>query len=153
MAGTTSQDARPAVVAGNGAAVRDAERYDALLGDVPRTVLVVEDDEDAREGVRLLLAGQGLRVLEAGSVGAALETLRGGPVDAVLLDVVLPDGSGHEVSGAMRADPAHERTPVLMLTALDGVQDEVGGVLAGADAYLVKPVSRETLLTRLADVL
>jgi len=114
-------------------------------------VLIVEDD---REMVRYLKRG----LQEAGyAVDAAFDGKEGlslataGPYDAVVLDVMLPLRDGVAVVSAMRAEGV--RTPVLMLTARDGVDDRVRGLDAGADDYLVKPFSFAELQARLRALL
>lgn len=77
----------------------------------------------------------------------ALEYLAGGEYDAVVLDVMLPGVDGLEVLRRRRA--AGDKTPVLLLTARDGVEDRVRGLDSGADDYLVKPFALAELLARL----
>ncbi len=127
--------------------------YVSALGSQMRTVLVVEDDGDARELLSGFLTQEGLEVLEAGTVRGALDVLTARDVDVVLLDVLLPDGTGLEVCDAVRQSARRASTSVIMLTALDGPADQAAGVIAGADSYLTKPVTRAELVLRLADVL
>ena len=77
----------------------------------------------------------------------ALDYLAGGAYDAVVLDVMLPGVDGLEVLRRRRA--AGDKTPVLLLTARDGVEDRVRGLDSGADDYLVKPFALQELLARL----
>lgn len=77
----------------------------------------------------------------------ALDYLAGGAYDAVVLDVMLPGVDGLEVLRRRRA--AGDKTPVLLLTARDGVEDRVRGLDSGADDYLVKPFALAELLARL----
>lgn len=114
-------------------------------------VLLVEDD---REMVRYLKRGLG----EAGyAVDVALDGQEGlrlattGPYDAVVLDVMLPGKDGIAVVSEMRARRVN--TPVLMLTARDGMDDRVRGLDAGADDYLVKPFGFAELQARLRAIL
>jgi len=122
------------------------------LEDRP-VVLVVDDDEDARETVATLLGGHGLSVVQVSTGEAALTVAACFPVAAIILDVLLPDWTGFDVCRALRADPATREIPVIMLTALTEVAEEVSGVLAGADAFLVKPASRQKLLQHLRDLI
>ena len=123
-----------------------------LLAERP-VILVVDDDDDARETVATLLGSQGLSVVQVSTGEAALTVAACFPVAAVILDVLLPDRTGFDVCRALRADPATQDIPVIMLTALTEVAEEVSGVLAGADAFLVKPASRDRLLQHLSDLL
>jgi len=109
-------------------------------------ILVVEDDPVLSNGlsVGLGLAGATVDMVGTGAdAGAALATAR---FDAVVLDIMLPDGSGLDVLREMRA--AGNRTPVLLLTALDEIADRVRGLDAGADDYLGKPFDLDELAAR-----
>jgi DNA-binding response OmpR family regulator len=117
------------------------------------TVLVVDDDAETRETLAVQLTGYGLSVMQASTGHAALEVVRAMDIAAVILDVVLPDGCGYEVCHELRAPTSRPRIPVIMITALTGVLDEVRGVLAGADAYLVKPVASRDLIRRLQEII
>jgi len=110
-------------------------------------VLVVEDEKKLGE-----LLGRGLReegyaadVADRGE--EALWMAHAVPYDAIVLDVMLPGADGFEVCRRLRRDGVW--TPVLMLTARDGVDDRVEGLDAGADDYLAKPFAFEELLARL----
>ncbi|HEX2810599.1 MAG TPA: response regulator [Kineosporiaceae bacterium] len=116
-------------------------------------VLVVEDDDDAREMLVGLLERAGVSVLQAATAGEALRLARSEQVSAVILDVMLPDGTGFEVCRLLRDDEETRRIRVIMVTALSSITDEVTGILAGADAYLVKPLRRKDLMRRLSDLL
>lgn len=112
----------------------------------PPAVLVVEDRDDVRGLVERALVGRGYRVYTAADgetgFGAALD-LR---PDVLILDVGLPKLSGFEVARALRSRGF--RAPILMLTALDSVDDTVAGLEAGADDYLAKPFVNQELLAR-----
>jgi DNA-binding response OmpR family regulator len=111
-------------------------------------LLIVEDDPRL---VRLLtrLLGQDRHVVESAMTAAeGLEVATSGlELDAIVLDVGLPDRSGFEVARALRKKGSS--VPILMLTARDSVNDRVEGLDAGADDYLVKPFAYEELLARL----
>ncbi|KPJ76544.1 MAG: hypothetical protein AMK72_01370 [Planctomycetes bacterium SM23_25] len=114
-------------------------------------ILLVEDD---REMVRYLKRGleeSGYAVDAAFDGQEGLRLASAGPYDAVVLDVMLPLKDGMAVVSGMRAEGI--RTPVLMLTARDGVDDRVRGLDAGADDYLVKPFSFAELQARLRALL
>jgi two-component system response regulator MprA len=110
-------------------------------------VLVVDDEPAFRQAISRALALEGYRVDEAGDGTEALERLADGGVDAIVLDVSMPAPDGLEVSRRLR--DAGDRTPVLMLTARDAIDDRVAGLDAGADDYLVKPFALQELLARL----
>lgn len=109
-------------------------------------VLIVDDDEDVRATVTLLLQGAEVRVLEATDAGTALAVAQSEALSAVVLDVMLPDRTGFEVCRLLRENPATSRLRIVMLTALTGLTEEVTAVLAGADAYMIKPIRRGELL-------
>ena len=110
-------------------------------------LLVVEDDPRLADLIARLLAGERHLVEVAGSGSAALEMASTDGLDAIVLDVGLPDMSGFDVARRIRAD--RNRIPILMLTARDAVSDRVSGLDAGADDYLVKPFAFEELSARL----
>ena len=113
-------------------------------------VLLVEDDPAARQGLELALRrlGYGVRPAETGE--AALRAIREGAVDVVVLDVMLPGLDGFEVCRRLRRD---SDVPVIMLTARGDDFDIVGGLEAGADDYVVKPVEPRVLDARIRAVL
>ena len=114
------------------------------------TVLLVEDDPAARQGLELALRrlGYGVRLAETGE--AALDVIGEAAVDVVVLDVMLPGVDGFEVCRRLRRD--HD-VPVIMLTARGDDFDIVGGLEAGADDYVVKPVEPRVLDARIRAVL
>lgn len=111
-------------------------------------LLVVEDDARLSRLLKRLL-GQDRHVVEtAMTAEEGLEMATSGlELDAVILDVGLPDRSGFEVARTLRKQGS--AVPILMLTARDSVNDRVEGLDAGADDYLVKPFAYEELLARL----
>ena len=114
-------------------------------------VLVVDDEPAARTALERALALAAYDVGLAEDGRAALDHLVEHRVDAVVLDVAMPGLDGLEVCRRLRA--AGDRTPVLMLTARDAVDDRVAGLDAGADDYLVKPFALDELLARLRALL
>ena len=114
-------------------------------------ILIVDDEPALRQAISRALALEGYDVDEAGGGADALERLADGGADAVVLDVVMPHPDGLEVARRLRG--AGDRTPVLMLTARDAIDDRVAGLDAGADDYLVKPLALRELLARLRALL
>jgi two-component system, OmpR family, response regulator MprA len=114
-------------------------------------ILVVDDERAVRGSVRRALALEGYAVSEAEGGQEALDELKARTMDAVVLDVLMPDVDGLEVCRRLRA--AGDRVPVLMLTARESVADRVAGLDAGADDYLIKPFALEELLARLRALL
>jgi two-component system, OmpR family, response regulator MprA len=114
-------------------------------------ILVVDDEPAVRAALQRALALERYDVDLAADGGEALEHLSASPPDAVVLDVAMPVLDGLEVCRRMRA--AGDRTPVLMLTARDAIDDRVEGLDAGADDYLVKPFALRELQARLRALL
>src|SRR5580765_5606962 len=110
-------------------------------------VLVVEDEPRMAALVRRGLVEEGHAADVAGRAEEALWLAEAHPYDAIVLDVMLPGLSGFETCKRLR--DAGVWSPVLMLTARDGVDDRVAGLDAGADDYLTKPFSFAELLARL----
>ena len=110
-------------------------------------ILLVEDDRQLRTSVARGLVEAGHQVEEATDGVAALEMASGADFECVVLDVLLPRRSGMDVCRELRA--AGNWVPVLMLTALDGVDHRIEGLDAGADDYLPKPFDFGELLARL----
>jgi two-component system OmpR family response regulator len=109
-------------------------------------VLVVEDEPDLRRGLVQVLREEGYAVDEAGDGEEGLYKAATWEYDAVLLDIMLPRLDGWEVLRRLRRE---RKTPVLILTARDAVNDRVRGLDIGGDDYLVKPFELAELLARL----
>ena len=105
---------------------------------------MIEDDEDIREGVRILLEGEGYEVLEAKNGREGLQLLAEGP-DLVILDIMMPGMSGLKTCEEIRKI---SYVPVLFLTAKAQESDKLIGFMAGGDDYLPKPFSYSELLGR-----
>ena len=114
-------------------------------------VLVVDDDAAVRQSLSTALGRDGYEVLAAEDGNAALARLVAASVDAIVLDVAMPEPNGLEVCRRLRA--RGDRTPILMLTARDLVDDRVAGLDAGADDYLAKPFALAELRARLRALL
>jgi DNA-binding response OmpR family regulator len=119
-------------------------------GNDKPTLLVIDDDLDLCAMLVEYLAPEGFLTLTAGTGPAGLEQLSRGPVDLVVLDVMLPELSGFEVLRRIRAA---SRVPVIMLTARGEEVDRVVGLELGADDYLAKPFSPRELVARIRAVL
>jgi two-component system response regulator MprA len=114
-------------------------------------ILVVDDEPSVRSALSRALELERYDVVLAEDGRAALDRLALAPVDAVVLDVSMPGVDGLEVCRRLRA--AGDRTPVLMLTARDAIDDRVDGLDAGADDYLVKPFALRELQARVRALL
>ena len=114
-------------------------------------VLVVDDDAAIRQALERALTLEGFAVATAAGGRAALEEVVRRPPAAMVLDVTMPDLGGRAVCARLRADGM--RTPILILSARDEVEDRIAGLQAGADDYLVKPFAVEELIARLRALL
>lgn len=114
-----------------------------------QTILIVDDDNDIREGIRILLAGESYAILEAESGQKALELLNAS-VDLVILDVMMPGLSGLRVCEEIRKTSP---VPILFLTAKAQESDKLVGLTAGGDDYLAKPFSYAELIARVKALL
>ena len=115
------------------------------------TILVVEDDEAIRRGLRDALSFAGYDVREAGDGQAGLDAALGADVDLVLLDVLMPRMDGMAMLERLRV--ARPSMPVIMLTARGEETDRVAGLRAGADDYVVKPFAVAEVVARIEAVL
>ena len=112
-------------------------------------------DDDARLGTMVgdYLRGHGFEVDCAGSLAAGRERLKREDYDALLLDLMLPDGDGLELTRELRGDARLRRLPLLMLTARGEPMDRIVGLELGADDYLPKPFEPRELLARVKALL
>jgi DNA-binding response OmpR family regulator len=110
-------------------------------------LLVVEDEQRLAAGLRKGLEAEGFAVDVVHNGTDGIWMARENPFDAIILDVMLPGANGYQVCRTLRSEG--NWTPILMLTAKDGVWDEVEGLDTGADDYLTKPFSYAVLIARL----
>jgi len=113
-------------------------------------VLVVDDEPQIVRGLRVILQNAGYRVEEATTKKEALDAVSVHPPDAIVLDLVLPDGSGVDVLTDVRR---WSQVPVVVLSAVGDEDQKVRALDAGADDYVTKPFGTEELLARMRAVL
>lgn len=117
-------------------------------------LLVVDDNVATRYALRRRLESHGYEVLEAGTGGEGLELIASVALDALILDVNLPDMSGFDIVRKLRCDPATALLPVIHVSAASiQTGDIITGLDAGADAYLIHPVDPDVLLATLRTLL
>lgn len=119
--------------------------------EAPTRVLVVDDEANIVELLKVSLKFQGFEVATASDGGEALDIARSFHPDAFILDVMMPRMDGFTLLSKLRAD-GHD-APVLFLTAKDAVDDRIHGLTIGADDYVTKPFSLEEVVTRLKVIL
>jgi two-component system response regulator RegX3 len=115
-----------------------------------RTILMVEDERSITEPLAEALDREGFATRVAGTVAEALAAAEAELPDLVLLDVMLPDGSGYDVARSLRA---RSNVPIIMLTARGEETDRIVGLELGADDYIVKPFSAREVAARIRAVL
>jgi DNA-binding response OmpR family regulator len=112
-----------------------------------KKILAVDDDERIVRLVQINLTRAGYSVTTAPDGAEALRMIAADRPDLIVLDVMMPGMSGFEVIRTLRADPATENIPVILLTARTGDTDIADGWYVGADCYLPKPFSPTELLS------
>jgi two-component system, OmpR family, phosphate regulon response regulator PhoB len=118
-----------------------------------KQILIVEDEKPIREMIAFGLRRSGFEVSEAEDCRAARIQLANRLPDLVLVDWMLPDMSGLELTRMLKKDPASRDVPVIMLTARAEEEDKVRGLEGGADDYITKPFSPRELLARIKAVM
>ncbi len=118
-----------------------------------RQILVVEDERPIREMVAFGLRRAGFDVVEAEDTREARARIADRRPDLVLIDWMLPDMSGLELTRALKKDKETREVPVIMLTARAEEQDKINGLEGGADDYITKPFSPRELLARINAVM
>ena len=118
-----------------------------------KRVLIVEDEKPIRDMIAFNLRRHGFDVTEAASVSAARTHIANTRPDLLLVDWMLPDLSGLELTRQLKRDRETQELPVIMLTARGDEQDKVAGLEGGADDYVVKPFSPRELMARINAVL
>ena len=119
-----------------------------------RRVVIADDDDDIRGLMTIAAKRAGVEIVAAVDNGqAALEAVRGGGVDLVVLDISMPGLNGVEVAGAIRVDERTQSTLILMVSASVQLLTDHGVVAERADSFLVKPFSPRALSTRIREML
>jgi two-component system, cell cycle response regulator len=127
--------------------------YRGGASDEPGKILVVDDNADNIEIIATRLRFRGYEIIEASDGQQALAAVERDPPDLILLDVMLPDIDGYEISRRIKGNPELPFTPIILVTARDSTQDKVAGLDAGADDYLTKPINFPELEARVRSML
>ncbi len=135
------------------AAVHSATSHAKIHPVMSARLLLVDDDARLSAMVGEYLRNSGFDVLVSDSLAQARLRLASETVDAVVLDLMLPDGDGLELCKELRADSRLRHLPLLMLTARGGPMDRIVGLELGADDYLPKPFEPRELLARVKALL
>ena len=118
-----------------------------------RRVVVVDDEPSSREALCGLLTAEDLEILALPSGKELLRRMPEIAPDVILLDVMMPEMDGYAVCRELKQSVVYQHIPVILITALDAVQDRVRGLEVGADEFLTKPVSRLELQARVRTML
>lgn len=125
--------------------------YDLFKGIIMNSnikILIIEDEKDIRELIKLQLELQNYHVDEASSANEALSKIHHNSYELILIDRMLPDMSGLTLCQKLREMPQYKRTPIIMVTALSEPQNIIEGLDAGADDYITKPFDISVLHAR-----
>ena len=131
----------------------DAASLPATLMASAHRLLLIDDDARLAAMVADYLRNAGFALDVAATLAAGRERLKAEPYDALLLDLMLPDGDGLDLTRELRASPQTRRLPLLMLTARGEPPDRIVGLELGADDYLGKPFEPRELLARVKALL
>ena len=120
----------------------------------PRSILVVDDNEDIRNLLSLVLQKEGYEVFLAPNGSEALEIIKNNRLDLILLDVMMPELSGLEVLSNIRGNKNNKISsiPVMMITAASTVSDIDAAIEIGASSYIIKPFRNENLIGKVSAI-
>ena len=116
-------------------------------------ILIIEDEPDIRKTLEYNLSREGFDVICASSLSEGKDSINAAKFSLILLDLMLPDGSGLDLCRELKSDPKKNLIPIIILTAKDDEVDKVVGFELGADDYVTKPFSVRELILRVKAVL
>ena len=116
-------------------------------------VLVIEDEPDIRKTIDYNLSKESFKVVQASSIEEGEKALAANKIDVIILDLMLPDGSGLTLCRDIKSEPKTKHIPVIILTAKTEEVDRVVGFELGADDYVTKPFSVRELILRVKAIL
>jgi putative two-component system response regulator len=117
------------------------------------TILIIDGADISRRVIKAMLKAAPYRILEAGRPSEAFAILEQHDVDLIIVDLVMPEMSGAEICSKIKANRVTQLTPVLMLTNVRGIENEIIGIASGADEFLTKPLHPEVVRTRIRTML
>ena len=130
-------------------------RWDNVLEDAAQapTILILDDIDLNRRLLKAMLKTANYRILEAKRPSAALATLEREKVDLVIVDLMMPEMSGPEFCRVIKNDRRTQLIPILMVTSVQGPENEIAGIESGADEFLIKPLQPTVVRTRIRAML
>lgn len=117
------------------------------------TVLIVEDELDLLEALRVKLSREGYRALAVPNGPQALAALASEEVDLIILDALIPPPDGYKICQILKADRRYQHIPIVMLSARGMDSDVARGYAAGADYYITKPIKPAALVRKVQEIL
>ena len=120
---------------------------------MPSQVLIIEDEPDIRKTIDYNLTKESFKVVQAGSIEEGEKALASNQIDVIILDLMLPDGSGLTLCRDIKSDDKTKHIPIIILTAKTEEVDRVVGFELGADDYVTKPFSVRELILRVKAIL
>ena len=120
---------------------------------MPSQVLIIEDEPDIRKTIDYNLTKESFKVVQAGSIEEGEKALVSNQIDVIILDLMLPDGSGLTLCRDIKSDDKTKHIPIIILTAKTEEVDRVVGFELGADDYVTKPFSVRELILRVKAIL
>jgi len=116
-------------------------------------ILIIEDEPDIRKTLEYNISREGYKVVSVSSLSEGKEQINSSDFSLILLDLMLPDGSGLDLCREIKSDKDKSSTPIIILTAKDYEVDKVVGFELGADDYVTKPFSVRELILRIKAIL
>jgi len=121
--------------------------------DAPPVILIVDDAEINRRVLRAMLKTSFCRILECNRPARAFEILATEKVDLIIVDLMLPEMGGPEFCRQLKSDRHTRLIPVVMLTSVQGIENEIAGISSGADEFLIKPLHPAVVRARIRSLL
>src|ERR1700733_11644015 len=121
--------------------------------DHPARILIVDDERQNRQLLEVMLGPEGYHLFTAASGEETLGLVAQAAPDLILLDIMMPGMDGYEVARRIKGNPATQKIPIVMITALHDRDAMMLGLAAGAEDFLTKPVHRGELCMRVRNLL
>jgi putative two-component system response regulator len=128
-------------------------RDESIDLEAPPVILIVDEIEINRRVLRAMLKTSSCRMLECNRPARAFEILASEKVDLIIVDLMLPEMGGPEFCRRLKSERHTRLIPVLMLTSVQGVENEVAGITSGADEFLIKPLHPAVVRARVRSLL